>query len=38
MITDSNLTTNPSIPAVEGEDEIDLMAIAKTIWGGVKQY
>jgi len=36
MISDSNLTTNPSIPAVEGEDEIDLMAIAKTIWGGRK--
>jgi len=28
MISDSNLTTNPSIPAVEAEDEIDLMAIA----------
>ena len=35
MITDSNYTTNPS-PAVEGEDEIDLMAIAKTMWGGRK--
>ena len=36
MITDSNYTTNPSIPPVETEDEIDLMAIAKTIWGGRK--
>ena len=36
MITDSKSTTNPSIPTVEAEDEIDLMAIAKTLWGGRK--
>jgi len=36
MTTDSNYSTNPSIPTDKGEDEIDLIAIAKTIWGGRK--
>jgi len=34
MIPDTNLSSNPTNQAIESEDEIDLIAIAKTIWGG----